>query len=403
MMIYLPQIAITFIIAALFIGWLGLIIRRNRLVGPANPLYAKQWYLNIYRRGWKIIVRCPWVLWLPLTGVIIAMAEGKIVKFLLLKRNPELQAVYEQYKNETLGTQSEAFPEPLFVLLRNTLESAESLTDAVFTFLFRSHSFMALFLFSVMLILLKFRSPTGGSASKVSLRKRRFLGATSGIAGIMLLASYTLILFQVGSFQRPSFSLWAYFPVLIFYAFVSTLGYTTILFAMDAADRRESQSFPASVSEGVHNFGTLFPFFLFTAGIGFLIDLLPFHVMWILRADVSVLDYLRGVFIGAKLIFLITISFVPLLVVIQRAPLKTAFDACITLWAKEWKNLSLFIIIGSLLLLIPVMMESRVQETSNVVYIGLGGIIGWLLQIIKTALGSFLLASFVVFLKELQE
>jgi cell division protein FtsW (lipid II flippase) len=97
------------------------------------------------------------------------------------------------------------------------------------------------------------------------------------------------------------------------------------------------------------------------------------------------------------------ISLIPLLIVIHKLSLRSAFEECITLWAKEWKNLLVFIAIGAFVLLIPVMLEGRVETVGNVGWVGIGGIAGWVVQIMKIALGAFLLSSFVVFLKELQE
>lgn len=87
---------LSLIIFLSFIGWIVLIYRRSRVAGLAGPLHDRQWFLVIYRRGWKNLSRCWWALWLPLLGSIFVFAEGKISNFLIMPQHPEYQKMQQQ-------------------------------------------------------------------------------------------------------------------------------------------------------------------------------------------------------------------------------------------------------------------------------------------------------------------
>lgn len=282
-------------------------------------------------------------------------------------------------------------------LPRNLLESANNVSDAVFSSLMSSYAFTALFLFVVMFILLKSYGGREGTES-LDLRKRRLLGIASGIIGITLFLSLTLLRFFV---DRPNVLVLFFFLVPLFYSFVPAFASATFLHAFDAADRGERESFVTAVSEGTVFFRALFLFFLLTGGIGFIRSLFMDLVWYPPFRPFQISNFLIEFSI---LPFLIMVSFIPLLIVIHKLSLKAAIDKCINLWASQWKNLLAFIAAGALLLLIPVALESSQQVLEdNSVLIGIGGVAGWSVQVMKISLGAFLLSSFVVFLKELQE
>jgi hypothetical protein len=398
-MSYFPQILTLAVIIALFATWLGLIVRQNRLAGPARPLHERQWYLNIYRRGWRNLFRCKWALWLPLLGIFVAVAESKAVNFLILKQHPEYRQLQEQFNSQMGEGGISSFLKALSIALsENFLKSANELTKAVFSSLFSSYFLMALFLFAAMAILLK---PRGDAEEDLHFRRRNLLAVASGVAGILLFLSFAC--WHFSTFQRPNSFFWMFLPTAIFFGFVPAFAFGACIRAVDAADRGEQKSFQAAISEGSLHFRALFLFFLLTSGLGILSTLLPLNLLWMLQGDVLWLSAFMRLIDAIKFLFLITVSLIPLLIVVRRLSLRSAFDECISLWAREWKNLLVFFTAGALVLLIPVTLENRVSTVGTSAFFGIGGAAGWVVQVIKIVLGAFLLSSFVVFLKELRK
>jgi cytochrome bd-type quinol oxidase subunit 2 len=142
----------------------------------------------------------------------------------------------EQYEQQMQGVDVIAFLKTLpSVLPRSLLESASKMTEAAFSSLFRSYSFMALFLFAIMLILSKSLNLNGSGAEHSDPKRKKLLATASGITGVLLFLSFTLLRFW--GFQRPKFSFWVSLPFVALYSFVPAFAFATFLHAIDAADR----------------------------------------------------------------------------------------------------------------------------------------------------------------------
>jgi len=392
----IAQIISPIITVGLFVIYIGLIVRRRRMLGPAAPLHDRRWFLDIYRRGWGNIMRCRWVLWLPLLMVIIASAEGKIRSILFMRNNPELQKQLEHIQSQRMHRESliEYIKSLYHFLPLDFFSAAGQLAGAVFSPL---HSFtvMALFLLAVMVILLNPQRLDLERTDKVTVKRKKLLAILSGSFGIILFISSAWVMRS--QWQNPMEWTWSwlYLPVFVLPIFVHAFGYTTFFHAIDAAEEGRKESFGIAVHEGIAYFDAVLFFLLIITGISLIGDLLT-----LFPAKGATYGRFYFYFSRIKTILFFMISFIPLLVVIKKIPLRTAFDRCITLWARNWKNLLALTILGTLLLLVPVIFQGRLTHLLGT---ELAGAVGLLVLAVKTGLGAWILSTFVVFIKAVEE
>lgn len=379
------------------VAWLAFIIRRRVATGPMTPLQSRDWFLDVFKGGLTIMRRCRWLLIIPLAAAGVQFCESLFWTSLYLNRNPAMAKRFSQREPEQLS-------EFLKLLIRDIpgdfLETAGEIDDVMLHVL-RSPVVLGAFLLLVMIIVLRSRNNGTGVAVDDSHRRApKWLGALSGLTGAVFLV---IPILQNLLFKNEMYSSWIYVGVVLAFLIALPFAYALLIPAMDAADRGSALSFTAGLSTMERYFRPLFGYVLVSSAVVQIV-LLPSSVHLLLdpyhEFDLDGLWLVKGALMCTLLAM---ISFVPVIVVVRRESLASALDGCVELWARHAKNAAVFILIGALLLLIPVMLEGKIYRLFS-------SHVGWeiktlqvVLSLCKVAVGVLVMSSMVVFYKKIQE
>jgi hypothetical protein len=387
------------LIAGLAAAWLALIVRRYRRLGPMAPLHGPRWFADLFKEGLTIIRRSRWLILVPLAAVVIQSCESLLWGLILSIKEPEALERHPTFETKTLL-------ELLSGLWRNIIpeyfRAASGIAGAMLH-AFRSPATILLFFLLVMSVLLRPRSDgISDSAAGLGGRTRAWLGIFLGLVGF----SFFLIPIWGISFKGGDVPLWAYIPDPLTYLFAWPFAYALMIPSMDSADRGQAVSFAKGLSNVERHFRPLFCFVVIAMGVS-LASTLEMYVGLLLPRHHG-----RGVFhsylfweVEKSLMYLILamISFVPVIVVIRRASISSAFDSCIELWARHAKNAAMFLAVGGLLLVIPYMLEGRLFYLFPSQWSWESYTAPFLLSIYKVSAGVLIMCSMVAFCRKLHE
>jgi hypothetical protein len=391
---YASRILSVIFLAGITLTWLTLIVRRSRTLGHVSKLQNAEWFINIFKGGVEIIRRSRWILLLPLAGLVIQFCESLGWLYIRLKNNPEFVERFSQ-----------SFPKPFPSILDNIwrdiipyLFRAMGGINGVMFHPFRSPLIILAFLSIIMVFLLRTEQDEANAGlGGLSEIERKCLGIFSGLVGVSFSLGATW-----GVFVRDEgFYYLLAIPGLFTYLLAWPFGYAIVLRAMGTADRGQPISFRDALSNMERSFRPLFYYIILTTGIS-IAGYLPMYVE-------SYTSYYGG---GSYAVWqikqscmyalLAMISFVPVIVVVQRNSLTPALQGCIDLWARHAKNAAVFLAASGVLLL-PVMLEGRLHWLFASHYSWETQAASLILSVYKVTIGVLIMCSMVVFCRKVLE
>jgi len=350
------------------------------------------WFTQIFRRGWEIVGRSPWILWIPLLAVTLLATETRLLSLFYLSKNPEARP---QLAFGTTHMSWSGFVSLYQRLPSEFVKAVGEVTGRMFSGLGSGMVVTLLFFFEGAVVLHFQRKnivdfPKG--------KRSMLLGIISAAAGFFYLIFFPwLVILQP---QKAALLLTPFFSLA--WVLASAIAYSILLEGMDMVAGGREVSFVSAATGGIRYLKPLFLFFLISGALS-AITLFPFVLPIILNSKTGpVFGVPYKMALSLQQILIMMVSFVPLLVVTQNRSFLSAFDSCISLWAVHWKNLAAFVVICASLLLIPYLLTAPVGAFFPPFSWG-KSIIDLLEMLLTTVLGVLVLCSAVVLLKELQE
>ena len=392
----IAEVISAILIGGLLIGWLALVRRRYRELGPMEPLRDRQWFIEVFKEGWKALRHCRWIMRFLLLAAIISFAESQIRTHIYLKKHPELlQRIPDLYGHRK--SLSSLLGSLIHFLPYDFLRTAGNLDSAMFKG-FASMFVMICFITGITIVL--FRSIPAGAEmtdNDSSLGKRKLLGVAAGASSMFLIFLF------VKSFISGSgaFTFWMFLPTSLVGILFSAFKFSTFLPAIEAAGRDKDISFLEALSQSDNLIRSLFFYVVVIAAISAASSLSLYFMMATGGSSVG-MGRLFQYNEAAKNILCAMLCFVPVIIVVQKASFKSAFIRCIDLWARQAKSAAVFLLISTLLLLVPNMLEGRLWN-----FFSYRGLASYAIQILftlyKVSVGVLIMSSMVVFYKKIQE
>jgi hypothetical protein len=390
------SIVVAVILSAAILALLGLIIWKHRSIGQLTPLHDRDWFLDTFRQGAEIIRRCPWLLIIPLIGIILRFIEVLPSTHAALQKLPPPSPTPSFYWTS----------DGIFLLLRDVprefIRAAGDLNTAAIS-AFQSGIVVLIILLGIAFLLLRSKAPSHRiPAAKPTVMRRRILGV------LLLLASLCLypLLFIWGE-ELPlaeNLSLFVIYAVkaTFLYIIAMAFGGGTLLLMMTAASDKQKLSLIKAFTNVQMYFRPLLLFGLLMAGVAHLAILPAMVSMFSDTLSGGSPRYLRLMTDGATNLIFALLAFVPVIIVKEHASLSSAFSKSITFWARNTKNAAAFVCISAFLLTVPMFLRGNLRLFFSHR--------GWSLQIalsigalIIAAIGVLIMSSMVVFYKKMQE
>ena len=393
--LFIAKIVSVTLIGAATLGWLALIVRKRLGMGRMAPLHDRQWFIDTFKGGAKIIRRCPWLLIVPLAGVIVQFCESLFWTSLYLGRNPATARRLSLKEPEQLLTFLKALVRDIPGVF---LETAAEIDDLML-YALRSPIALGVFLLLVTVIVLR---PRQHRIDNSGTKAPKLLGVLSGLIGAVFVV---IPILQVLVFKNDAYFSWIYSAVILTFLLALPFAYALLIPAMDAAYGESVLPFTAGLSKMEQYFRPLFGYVLLSSAV-IQVALLPSYLHLFLdpyhAPDPDALWFL--ILKGVPMCLLLSMmSFIPVIVVVRQESFVSAFHHCIELWARNAKNAAVFILIGALLPLLPVMLERRIHRLFS-------SHVGWeaktcqlVLSLSSVAIGVFVISSMVVFYKKILE
>lgn len=392
---------VSVLLLAILLILLGLIMWRSRKIGQLAPLHERDWFKDVFREGLEIIRRCPWILIIPLIAKILQFVET-------------FPSVWTAIQRKSHSSPRTAFwglgviLDLLRDLPRNFISAVGDLNTAVFSS-FQSGIVALIILLGITLLLLRSGiAPERVSGTEPNTMKRRVLGVILGLAS---LGTYLVMLIWGNRFPLAENT-----AVLVFYMTTATFLYTflylfavtfaagTLLLLMIAASDGQELSPIKAFARAEAYFRPLFLFGLITVGLAHL-SILPATIGPTLYFDTFPGG--GGRFLGqltdeVRHIIFAMLAFIPVIIVKERSPISSAFAQSIALWARNAKNVAMFVCISALILMVPMFLKSNL---GYFFYIwGWPRHIAWhIASSIIAAIGVLVMSSMVVFYKKIRE
>jgi hypothetical protein len=391
------EISSVLILVGLIGAWLVLITRKKRALGPIAPLHDREWFKDIFRQGLEILKQSRWIPAVLFAGVVVSACESQLFSLIYFQKHPEdVEKIPQYFPKNFEGYLSYLGRE----IIPKFFDAAGKLDSAMLHVL-HSRIFMSFFLIIVMYALLRTGNTDFNNDGKgISKQIRTWLGVLSGLTGLSLfIVSIAIMTIKMG--EHPG---WIFIPGPVAYVIAWPMAYALLIPSMDAAGRGQGWTFTTGLAKMEHYFLPMFYFALIMAAVGTAAFLLVYvqsflstHYYggsmswWVWRLKNILMQILTAM-----------AAFIPVIIAVRQTSFTSAFDTCTKLWARHTKNMTVFIIIGAALLLIPEVLGSSIRH--GIPYQGWEQrVISFILSLFKVAVGALIVSSMVVFCRKVME
>ncbi|RJP74898.1 MAG: hypothetical protein C4532_01445 [Candidatus Abyssobacteria bacterium SURF_17] len=381
---------------ALLAAWIFLIIRKRRSLGAGTSEYQPIRVRDAFGLGLATIRRHRWIVLLPVLGRCVSFAASFPATYLAVKSDP--QRFIEPAIAGPYGLSDAVIP--FGSMLLSSLASALRQIDSAMLSPFHSRLIAGIcFLGAAYLLLRRRRSDTAATiVPALTGRRKMLVGILFAGAGIACIVVFAALEGRVA--RRQFFWPWLWIVIMLLLLPVASFANATILSLMKAGLKKEEISFTQAIPEAESCFIPLLGFAFVSAFIGSS-GFLPLIALPTGRT----LNFVAGSVLPVVSVFLtmlITgvlaamVSFVPAIIVDQRAPLISAFKRCLELWARHPRSAAAFVLASTGLLLIPEMLG----QVEQWLYFPLGwtrAVFSFACSCLQIALGVLVMCSMIAF------